>query len=536
MITVRGAGLTIRDIALVARGEPVELTRDATVHERVEASRRLIADAVAGGKSIYGVTTLFGGLANRHIPPQLARDLSTHAIRSHKTVTGARLPAPDVRAAMLLRLNSLLHGISGVRWEILERFVACLNANALPHVFELGSIGASGDLVPLAYIAGSLLGVDRDYKMDIGAETLDSHSGLARLGLEPIALEPKEGLALVNGTSVSCGIAANCAARARTALELTLALHALYIQALRGTDQSFHPFIHEHKPHPGQVWAASEMVRLLRGSRLIYDESSGDRQHRQGSLIQDRYSLRCLPQYLGPVVDGLGTIARQIETEANSANDNPLIDPASGTIFHCGNFLAQYVAVAMDQLRYYVGLLAKHLDVQIALLMMPEFSNGLTPALIGNPDHPINVGFKSLQVVNHSIMPLLTHYGGSLADQFPTHAEQFNQNINSQSMGAANLARCSLDLFDHYLANALLFAVQAVELRTQVQEGHYDARRCLSAPTARVYEAVRAALGKPVNGNRPLIWNDSEQSLEPMVQQVLADLSHNRRIVASLHG
>jgi phenylalanine ammonia-lyase len=536
MITIRGSGLTIKDIALVARGEPVELTRDATVRERIESSRRIIVEAVESDKAIYGVTTLFGGMAHRAVPKQLARELSTNAIWSHKTTTGDRLPAKDVRAAMLLRANSLLHGISGVRFEILERFVAFLNANALPHVFELGSIGASGDLVPLAYIAGALLGVDREYKVDIGNETLDSHRALAQLGLEPLPLEPKEGLALVNGTSVSTAVAANCIARAQDLLQLSFALHALYIQALLGTDQSFHPFIHEHKPHPGQLRAAREMVRLLKGSRLIHDESSGDRQHRQGALIQDRYSLRCLPQYLGPIVDGLDVIARQVEIEANSANDNPLIDPATGTIYHCGNFLAQYTAVAMDQLRYFVGLLAKHLDVQIALLVMPEFSNGLPASLIANPDRAVNVGFKSLQVVNHSIMPLLTYYGTSLADRFPTHAEQFNQNINSQAMGSANLARRSLDLFEHYLANALLFAVQAIELRTQTVEGHYDARRCLSPATARVYEVTRNVIGKPIGGNRPLIWNDNEQSLEPMAERLLTDLRHRGLIVAALRN
>jgi len=536
MITIRGSGLTIKDIALVARGEPVELTRDATVRERIESSRRIIVEAVESDKAIYGVTTLFGGMAHRAVPKQLARELSTNAIWSHKTTTGDRLPAKDVRAAMLLRANSLLHGISGVRFEILERFVAFLNANALPHVFELGSIGASGDLVPLAYIAGALLGVDREYKVDIGNETLDSHRALAQLGLEPLPPEPKEGLALVNGTSVSTAVAANCIARAQDLLQLSFALHALYIQALLGTDQSFHPFIHEHKPHPGQLRAAREMVRLLKGSRLIHDESSGDRQHRQGALIQDRYSLRCLPQYLGPIVDGLDVIARQVEIEANSANDNPLIDPATGTIYHCGNFLAQYTAVAMDQLRYFVGLLAKHLDVQIALLVMPEFSNGLPASLIANPDRAVNVGFKSLQVVNHSIMPLLTYYGTSLADRFPTHAEQFNQNINSQAMGSANLARRSLDLFEHYLANALLFAVQAIELRTQTVEGHYDARRCLSPATARVYEVTRNVIGKPIGGNRPLIWNDNEQSLEPMAERLLTDLRHRGLIVAALRN
>jgi phenylalanine ammonia-lyase len=534
MITISGSGLTISDIAQVAGGASVRITDDVATLDRIRASCDYIARAIANNQPIYGVTTLFGGMADRSIPKEMASELQKIAIWSHKTTTGERLPAADVRAAMLLRTNSLVRGISGVRLEILRRFETFLNADATPHVYELGSIGASGDLVPLAYIAGSLLGVHSQYKVDLKGEALDSHSVLARLGLEPIALGPKEGLALVNGTSVSTGIAANCVHRARFLLALTMAAHALYVQALQGTSQSFHPFIHEHKPHPGQIWAARQMLKLLDGSRLILDESRGDRGGRRGHLIQDRYSLRCLPQYVGPIVDGLATIARQIEVEANSATDNPLIDVAGGTVFHCGNFLSQYVSVAMDQLRYYVGLLAKHIDVQIALLVSPEFSNGLAPSLVGNLDREINVGFKSLQLVGNSIMPLLTFYGGSIADRYPTHAEQFNQNINSQSMNSANLARRSLDLFEHYLTNALMFGVQAVDLRAFAVAGTYDARRCLSPATGWIYEAVRAAAGVAPSDQRPFIWDDSDQFFEPYVVRILQDIRTRGGIAAAL--
>ncbi len=534
MITISGEGLTIADVASVAAGDRVALSRDQAIVGRIEASCRFIAEAVASDAQIYGVTTMFGGLADRVIPPELAPAVSRSAIWQHKTVTGERLPAGDVRAAMLLRANSLMRGVSGIRLEILERFVTFLNAGAVPHVFELGSIGASGDLVPLAYIAGSILGLHRDYRVDLGGETLDSHSALARLELAPLELLPKEGLALVNGTSVCTGIAANCVHRSRALLALSLAVHSLYIQALQGTSQSFDAFIHEHKPHPGQLRVARQISRLLAGSRMIHNESSGDRSHRRGRLIQDRYSLRCLPQYLGPIADGIEQIAQQIEVEANSATDNPLIDATTGTVFHCGNFLAQYVGIAMDQLRHYIGLLAQHLDAQIALLMAPEFSNGLPPSLIGNPDHAVNVGFKSLQVVGNSIAPLLAFHGNSLVDRFPTHAEQFNQNINSQAMGSANLARRSLELFEHYLANALLIGVQAVELRSHRLTGPFDARDSLSAATVPLYEAVRAVIGRPPSAARPLVWNDDEQFLEPYVTQVLADIRARGRILQSL--
>lgn len=276
------------------------------------------------------------------------------------------------------------------------------------------------------------------------------------------------------------------------------------------------------------------MLELLEGSRLIHDESRGQRAHRQGKLIQDRYSLRCLPQFLGPIVDGLAQIARQIEVEANSANDNPLIDVANRDIYHCGNFLAQYTAVAMDQLRYYLGLLAKHLDAQIALLVAPEFNAGLPPSLVGNTEGGINVGFKSLQLVCNSIMPLLSFHGNSLADRFPTHAEQFNQNINSQSLGSAVLARRSLELLEHYLANALLFGVQAAALRTHAVAGHYDARACLSPATARVYEAVHAALGRTPARERPLVWDDTDQFLEALAVGVLEDIARDGRIVEAI--
>jgi len=188
----------------------------------------------------------------------------------------------------------------------------------------------------------------------------------------------------------------------------------------------------------------------------------------------------------------------------------------------------------MDQLRYYVGLLAKHIDVQIALLVSPEFNYGLAPSLVGNLDREINIGFKVLQIASNSIMPLLTFYGNSIADRYPTHAEQFNQNINSQSMGSANLARRSLDLFEHYLANALMFGVQAVDLRAHGVAGTYDARRCLSPATAQIYEAVRRAAGVAPSDQRPFVRDDRDQFLEPCVVRILEDIRNRGEIAAAL--
>jgi phenylalanine ammonia-lyase len=276
------------------------------------------------------------------------------------------------------------------------------------------------------------------------------------------------------------------------------------------------------------------MLALLDGSRLIHANLDGRPRRRAGDLIQDRYSMRCLPQYLGPIVDGLALIASQIEVEANSATDNPLIDADNDAVYHCGNFLGQYVGVGMDQLRYWVGLTAKHLDAQIALLVAPEFNRGLPPSLVGNPERSYNTGFKALQLSANSIMPMLSFLGNSIADRFPTHAEQFNQNINSQGFGSANLARRSLDVFEHYLSIALMFGVQAVDLRSKVAHGHYDSRDSLSAATLPLYNAVRRVTGRPVSADRPFVYNDGDQLLDMHVAAIHDDLVEGGEIVRAL--
>ncbi|WP_051375809.1 aromatic amino acid ammonia-lyase [Aliihoeflea sp. 2WW] len=524
-IIINGQDLTLTDIRAVALGAKVALTDDPATLARIEKSRQVIAGGVERGEQIYGVTTLFGGMADQYVGPDLLADVQRIAVWQHKSTTGPRLPAEDVRAAMLLRANSFVKGASGVRREIIERYLAFLNAGAHPHVHQRGSIGASGDLVPLSYIGGAVIGLDPAFLVDIGGETLDAHSALSRIGLEPLTLQPKEGLALNNGTGACTGVAANATARALDLASLALGIHALYAQAMLSTDQSFDPFIHAMKPHPGQVWVARQMGRLVAGSKVIRSEAAGGRSHRMGKLIQDRYSLRCLPQYLGPVVDGIATAARQIETEANCANDNPLIDPDTGEIFHTGNFLAQYTGVAMDGLRYHVGLIAKHIDAQIALLMTPEFSYGLNPSLVGNMEAGINVGLKSLQIGGNSMMPLMSFYGQSIVDRFPTHAEQFNQNVNSQAMNSANLARETMDVLEHYLAAALMIGVQAVELRAKLVADSYDAGTILSEATKPLYEAARRAAGGVPDPARPLHWDDLDGFIQPKVEGILANIA-----------
>jgi phenylalanine ammonia-lyase len=534
-ITLDGSSLTLSEIDVVARGgAAVAVTDDPSVIARVHGSREVIARAVERGEEIYGVTTLFGGMADVHVTREQLIDVQRIALWQHKSTTGPRLPEADVRAAMLLRANSLMRGASGVRIELIERLVAFLNAGAAPHMYQRGSIGASGDLVPLSYIGASVLGLSPAFLVDHDGETLDCHTVLKRLGYDPIDPEPKEGLALNNGTGASTGVAANVMTRALDAATIALGVHALFAQAILATDQSFHPYVHAQKPHPGQVWSAARMAELLKGSRTIRSEAGGDRARRKGGLIQDRYGIRCLPQFFGPIVDGLATAARQVETEANTANDNPLIDPDSGETFHTGNFLAQYTAIAMDSTRYLIGLMCKHIDSQIALLITPAFSNGLTPALVGNIDTGVNVGLKSLHIGMNQMATQISYLGQSVADRFPTHAEMYNQNINSQAMNAANLARDQMDVTEHFLAAAILTGVQAVEVRSMAETGSGDAREILSEATVPLYEAARTAAEGEPRKDRTIVWDDMDGFLQPKVEALLDEITRRGTIHEAL--
>lgn len=535
-VTVSGDGLTIDQVVRVARGgAEVAISSDPDVQDRVRQSNEFILRAVAANQPIYGVTSGFGAMAYKAISSEQAMELQNNIPWFHKVGTGNRLPGADVRAAILIRMNSHLRGASGIRMSMIERMGIFLNKGVTPHVREFASIGASGDLSPLSYITACLIGLDESWKVDYKGKEMGAQSALKALGLAREELGPKEGLAMVNGTSVMTGVAAGVVWDMRQLLALSFGAHALLFQGLGATNQSFHPFIHLHKPLPGQVVSAQVMLDLLTGSALIADELQGQHEFRGGDEpIQDRYSLRCLPQYMGPIVEGLRQIAEQVEGEINSATDNPLVDAATGNTYHGGNFLGQYIGVSMDQLRYHVGMLAKHLDVQIAMAVMPAFSNGLSAMLVGNTERAINGGLQSLQICGNCIMPQLQFYGNPLTPHFPTHAEGFNQNINSQGFGSANLARRSVEIFQQYMAISLLFGVQAVELRTKLVSGHYDAGQSLSPATLPLYLAVYEVIGRKLEKDRALIWNDYEQAMDAYIAAITDDIRNGGAIVQAM--
>ncbi len=522
-LCLHGQQLTIDEVYSVAvANRSVSITDDPKVLEEMKASQDLVRKAVDSGQRIYGLTTGFGSMADLPVCASDAEASQTNLLEFLAAGTGKPIAEIHVRSAMVLRANMLLRGASGVRMEIVERLVRFLNAGATPVVGELGSIGASGDLIPLGTIARAITGQAASCKVMMNGREYDRDEVLDFLGYKPISLLPKEALAIVNGTSFSAAIALNHLHSVRNYLSISIAAHGLMIRALLGHEDPFAEFVHRCKPHPGQAWSAQIMRRLLAltDGQATELERAHPREH-----LQDRYSLRCFPQYIGPIVEGILRIEKTLETEMNAITDNPLIDTEAGEFFQSGNFLGQYVGMAMDELRRHIGLLAKHLDVQIALLVSPEFNHGLPPSLMGHGDSPVNMNLKGLQITGNSIMPMLTHLGNSLVDHFPTHAEQYNQNVNGLSWGSANLASQSVDLFANYAAVALIFAVQAVDLRAGKARSKCDGVTLLGSELRALYEAVYEIAGKKPGGEEPFISDGSDRSLE----QILADLAESIR-------
>jgi len=524
---VDGQALTVPQVACVGLGSCKRpLLAGAGLADRMQKSADLVANAIHENQTIYGVTTGFGGMAEFTVDPEQASASQNNLMAFLATGAGAPIAARHTRAAMLLRANVMAQGCSGVRPELVHRLLRFLRAGATPVVRELGSIGASGDLVPLSVIARAITGQPGFVNIQLGNRTIDSSAALRELDLEAIKLLPKEGLALVNGTSFSSAIAANCVYEFRHLMALAMAVEAMLMEALNVQREPFEDFVHKKKAHPGQQWTARVMRQLLLRGR---EQSDVQPKH-----VQDRYSLRCLPQYMGSIVEGLARITGVVETEMNSVSDNPLVDVEQGRFYQSGNFLGQYVGLAMDDLRKYTGLLAKHLDVQIATLVSPEFSNGLPASLRGNPDIPYNMGLKGLQITGNSIMPMLTWYGNSIVDHYPTHAEQYNQNINGLSWGSANLAWKSVELFQHYLSVAMVFGVQSLDLRAHAVHGHYDGRVLVGTMLADVYEGICKALNVELSEERPLVFDDVDHWLEQGLASLAEEIQSHGAVVESV--
>lgn len=469
-VLLDGQSLTLDQLDRVARGA-VRCELAPAARQRVAAGRRVVERVIARGEAVYGLNTGFGDLASVRIPPDRLTALQERLLRSHAAGVGEPLPHAAVRAMLALRANTLARGHSGVRPEVVERLLDLLARDLLPVVPSRGSVGASGDLAPLAHLALPLIGRGRlRRRMGAGGgwEEVDAAPALAEAGLEPLALAPKEGLALINGTQAMTALLALAALDARRLVRLADLVGALSTDALRGTDAAFDERLHALRPHPGQRASAANLWRLLQGSGIR--ES-----HRQGDVrVQDPYSLRCMPQVHGAVRDVLADVEAKLAIEMNAVTDNPLVfgleadgagegdgeGDAAGELVSGGNFHGEPMALAADALAIALAELGSISERRTEKLTNTAFS-GLPPFLV--EDAGVNSGFMIAQVTAAALVSEnkgLAHPAS--VDSIPTSADK--EDHVSMGMGAALKLGRVVDNVRTVLAIELLAAAQGVDL------------------------------------------------------------------------
>jgi histidine ammonia-lyase len=424
------------------------------------------------GEHTYGVNTGFGRFVSAHIPEELAEELQLRLLRSHACGVGEPYPDDVVRGAMLLRANALAKGFSGARIKTVELLIECLNRGVLPIVPARGSVGASGDLAPLAHLALPLVG---EGEAIVEGQRLDGGSALRAVGLEPIRLASKEGLSLVNGTQFMAAMAALGVTRARRLAATADLACALSLEALQGSRTSFAPAVHRSRPLKGQQESAANVWRLLDGSAII--ES-----HRWCDKVQDAYALRCAPQVHGACRDLLDYVESTVAVELNSATDNPLVLVEEGEIVSAGNFHGQPLAFALDALALAVAELASISERRIERLVNPSLSDGLPPFLV--EEGGLNSGFMIPQYVAAALVSenkVFAHPAS--VDSIPTSAGQ--EDHVSMGNAAGLKALRVLDNAERTLAIELLAGAQAIEFLAPLRPGEgvravHDAVRTLS--------------------------------------------------------
>jgi histidine ammonia-lyase len=457
-IALTGDDLTVPDVWAVAVDRaPTELTDAARV--KMQAARELVERAAHGtSEHTYGVNTGFGRFVNRSIPPEQTRELQLRLLRSHACGVGEPYPDEVVRSAMLLRANTLAKGNSGARVETVELLLACLDRGVLPVVPARGSVGASGDLAPLAHLALPLVG---EGEAVVDGERLPGYEALIRVGLTPIELEAKEGLSLINGTQFMASMLALGLVRARRLAQAADLACALSIEALQGSRTSFLPQIHALRPLRGQGDSAANVLRLLDGSAIM--ES-----HRWCDRVQDAYSLRCAPQVHGASRDLLDYADYTVSVELNAATDNPLVLVDDEALVSNGNFHGQPLAFALDTLAMACAELANISERRVERLVNPNLSDGL-PAFLTS-DGGLNSGFMIAQYVAASLVSenkVLCHPAS--VDSIPTSAGQEDHVSMGNAAGLKAwqvLANC-----ERAVAIELLAGAQGVEFLAPLEPG-----------------------------------------------------------------
>src|SRR5919106_102038 len=462
-LPLTGRDLTIDNVIEVARGRrPVELAPEAVA--RMRASRSVIERLLADGAVVYGVTTGFGDLADVRIDPSQTAELQRNLVRSHAAGVGDPLPDDVVRAMLLLRANALAVGLSGVRVEVVELLIEMMNEAVHPVVPSRGSLGASGDLAPLAHLALVLIG-EGEATVD-GAGPGDGADALRRAGLAPIELRAKEGLALLNGTQLMAAIGALAHHDALRAALTADVVGVMSLEAMLGTGAAFDERLVAARPHPGQVAVATHLRELLRDSE-IWASHRADTAHR----VQDPYSLRCMPQVHGAARDVLAELARVLSVELNAATDNPLVFP-SGDVVSGGNFHGEPLALALDYATMAVAELASISERRTARLVDAPPS-GLPPFLAERP------GVESgLMIAHYTAAALVNELQGlshpASVDSIPTSANQ-EDHVSMGATSALQLA-AAVDRAEQVLAIEALCAAQGLDFRAPLRPGPAVAR------------------------------------------------------------
>jgi histidine ammonia-lyase len=423
---------------------------------RIEASAQVVQDALAHGEPVYGVNTGFGLLAQTHIGDDQLAALQRNLLLSHACGVGDDLPDEIVRLMLTLKVISLARGHSGVRRLVVERLLALIATNALPCVPSQGSVGASGDLAPLAHLAAAaFLGVGR---IRVKGEAMTAADALARIGAAPLELGPKEGLALINGTQVSTAIALDALFRAEAAFAAALVAGAMSVDAMKGSDAPFDPRIQAARGQKGQIEVAEVLRTLMQGSDIRNSHIACDR-------VQDPYSLRCQPQVMGACLDVLRHAAETLRIEANAATDNPLAFTDDGAILSGGNFHAEPVAFAADMIAMAAAEVASLSERRIALLVDPKMS-GLPAFLV--KESGVNSGFMIAQVTAAALvseMKTLAHPAS--VDSIPTSANQ--EDHVSMATFAARKAREAARCAAKVIAIEQLAAAQGIDFHAPLK-------------------------------------------------------------------
>lgn len=439
------------------------------VKNRVIASRKTLNEMVAAGKVIYGVNTSMGGFVDRLVPIDKASELQNNLINAVATNVGTYFDDHSARAAFLARIISLSRGNSALSIDNFERMVDIYNAGIIPCIPEKGSLGTSGDLGPLAAIALCITG---QWKAKYNGYQLSGKEALSQAGIEPLKLGYKEGLALINGTSAMVGMAAINVLNSIELLKKYIEISALTFESLLAKSKPFDPRVHQLKPHKGQQEVANMLWEILKGSKMIVDESDvsnllseqmSDSVKQAAQPIEDSYSIRCTPQMLGPVLDNIRYIHGVIENELNSSNDNPLITPHDNEVFHNGHFHGQYVSMAMDNLNISLIVLCNLSDRRIDRFMTGVNSNGLPPFLCKeNPG--LRLGLMGGQFMSASLTAENRSLATPVSIQTLTTTADF-QDVVSFGLVAARRVRDVLVNTKYVVAFELICACQAADIR-----------------------------------------------------------------------